>query len=96
MRKIVLVAAAVALLSGCSTTVLNTGNQVNLNGVDFKESFKVGEACETRVLIFGPFGSASVVDAAKNAGLSKVEIVEQSYKDYLLIGKRCTKVHGKG
>lgn len=96
MKKILLAAGIAAVLSGCSTTVLNTGNQTSLAGVDFKDSFKKGEACETRVLIFGPFGSASVMDAAKKGGLSKVEVVEQSYKDYILIGKRCTVVHGKG
>ncbi len=96
MKKFLLIAGVAVLLSGCTTTALNTVNQVNLGDVDFKDTFKVGESCERTFLIFGPFGSSSVVDAAKNAGLSKVQIVEQSYHNYILASSRCTIVHGKG
>lgn len=96
MKKFLLAAGVAALLSGCTSTALNTGNQVNLADVDFKDTFKVGESCERTFLIFGPFGSSSVVDAAKSGGLSKVQVVEQSFHNYILVTSRCTKVHGKG
>lgn len=83
------------MVSGCSTTALNTLNQSNIGGVDFTSEFKKGESCEYYVLLFGPFGSSSVMAAAKSAKIKTVEVVEQEATSYILFGHRCTHVYGK-
>ncbi len=95
MKK-ALAGAVLALgLSGCSAVAMNSGNSADLNKVDFTKEFKTGEACESTVLFFGPFGSSSVVDAAKNGGISKVDVVEQRVNSIILFGQRCTIVYGE-
>ncbi|MCP5169603.1 MAG: hypothetical protein H6999_07590 [Hahellaceae bacterium] len=94
MKKILAI-LAIASLSGCSVVALNSANTADLNKVDFKKSFRTGEACESTFLIFGPFGSSSVVDAAKSGKLSKVDVVEQKSTNYFIASKRCTIVHGE-
>lgn len=93
-RPISILLAAV-IMSGCSTTPLNTFNQNNFDKVDFTSDFKKGEACENHFLLFGPFGSASVMDAAKSANIKKVEVVEQEFASYIIFSTRCTYVYGK-
>lgn len=95
MKKVFIATALALGLSGCSAVALNSGNMTDLNQVDFQKEFKTGKACETTVLLFGPFGYSSVVDAAKNGGISKVEVVEQRVKSFILFGQRCTIVYGE-
>ncbi|WP_298449230.1 TRL domain-containing protein [uncultured Marinobacter sp.] len=95
MKKAFVAAILAVGLSGCSAVAMNSGNTADLNQVDFQKEFKTGEACETSVLLFGPFGYSSVVDAAKNGGISKVEVVEQRFNSYILFGQRCTVVYGE-
>lgn len=94
MKKFLLTAAAVFVMTGCSITSNNSGNVSNLDDVDFSKEFKTGEACETTVLIFGPFGDSSVVEAAKSANIKKVELVEYKRNGYVLFSERCAIVHG--
>jgi hypothetical protein len=61
----------------------------------FSQSFKTGSDCMTYVLgFFGPFGDASVVNAAKSVGISKVEVVDYQFKWYPFVIQRCVVVHG--
>ena len=95
MKKILLTIAATLAITGCSVTSHNSANVSNLDNVDFTKDFKTGEACETRVLVFGPFGDASVVKAAKSAEIKNVEVVEYKRTGYVFFAKRCAIVHGE-
>jgi hypothetical protein len=94
MKKAIATAVLTLGLTGCSAMNMNTLNNTDISDVDFSQEFKQGEACETTILFFGPFGSSSVVDAAKNGGVSKVEVVEQEFSSKILFGQRCTIVYG--
>lgn len=86
--------AAVAI-SGCSTMHTPAGNMTDIKSTDFSKSMKQGKSCATYLFgLIGPFGDSSLVDAAKNGGLSKVEVVD--YKDgfYILFSQHCTVAHG--
>jgi hypothetical protein len=74
---------------------MNNINQTNLSTVDFKSNFKKGEACSWTVMFFGPFGSTSIIDAAKDGNISKVELTEQTSNIYPFVSKTCTIVYGK-
>lgn len=95
MNKILILTLAIISISGCSHVTLNSANVTDLENVDFSKSFKSGQACEIRVLLFGPFGAASIMDAAKSAEIKKVEVVESKNTDYIFFAKRCTIVHGE-
>ncbi len=95
MHKILLVSLLAIVISGCSSMNSNTLNQNNLENVDFSSNFTKGEACEKYFLFFGPFGSSSVMDAAKSAKIKKVSLVEQESSSYIFYGTRCTIVYGK-
>ncbi len=95
MLKSLFILLSAVILAGCSTNPLNTINQNNFEKVDFTSNFKKGEACENHFLIFGPFGSSSVMDAAKSANIKTVEVVEQKITSYILFGNRCTIAYGK-
>jgi hypothetical protein len=83
------------IISSCSNIKLNNINSTNIAQVNFKSNFKVGQACSNTFLTFGPFGSSSIIDAARNGSLSKVEIVEENINNYILFQQICTVVHGK-
>jgi len=98
MKKVVMMVAASILLAfmiGCSTTAPNYVNSAPLSEVDFSKHMEKGTSCETIFLIFGPFGKSSVVDAAKNAEISKVELVEYEQKNMLLIRQNCITAYGR-
>ena len=94
MKKALACIALAFGMTGCSAVALNSGNSADLNKVDFTKEFKTGEACESTILFFGPFGSSSVVDAASNGGIANVDVVEQKYNNMILFGQRCTIVYG--
>ena len=95
MLKLAFILAITLLTTGCTTYALNTFNQNNLKNVDFTSEFKVGEACEIIFLNYGPFGSSSIVDAAKSSGIKTVEVVEKRFTSFLLSSSKCTIVYGK-
>ena len=95
MLKLASILAITLLATCCSTVALNTSNQSNLGNVDFTSQFKVGEACESSFLIFGPFGSSSIVSAAKSSKIKTVEVVEQKSTNALIYKSKCTIVYGK-
>ncbi len=99
MRKTgskILILCLVALgLVGCTTLWTPVINSTDLQTTDFSKSMKQGESCQLYVLGFlGPFGNASVVEAAANAGISKVNVVDQKYSNYILFAQQCVVAYG--
>ena len=80
---------------GCSTMVTPVANTTDIQDVDFSQSFKTGRNCIKRVLVvFGPFGDASIVNAAKKAGIKKVEIVDYQSNWNPFVLSSCVIVYG--
>jgi hypothetical protein len=75
-------------------------NTTNVQNVDFSQSFKKGSDCSTVLLfVFGPFGDTSVVNAAKKAGIKKVEVVDYRrnwfpFPALPIVSRHCVVVHG--
>jgi len=86
------VVSAIALLTGCTTTVERTLSSVKIDGtkVDYSklEEYKKGFVCQNRKQTFG---SNSIMQAAKKAGVKKIVYVEKQISDSL----RCVVVYGK-
>ena len=95
MKKRLLTTLAALAITGCSVNSHNGMNVSNLDNVDFTKEFKTGKACETRFLIFGPFGDASIVKAAKSGGIKKIDLVEYKRTGYIFVANRCAIVHGE-
>lgn len=90
--------AAVVLTSGCIYRQTPASNLNYLPTVDFSriDEMKKGIACETDLFGFLSLeGSQSVVDAAKQGGLSKVLLVDRDTTWYILWTKTCTVVYGE-
>jgi hypothetical protein len=58
----------VLLGTGCITAVTPAVNTTAIQDVDFSKDLKKGSDCALMVLLFGRFGDASLVNAAKKAG----------------------------
>ncbi len=100
MRKVgikLLVLCLVGMgLVGCTTLWTPVINSTDLQSTDFSETMKQGESCQLYVLgLLGPFGNASVVDAAASAGISKVNVVDQKYSNYILFAQQCVVAYGE-
>ena len=86
---------ASVIVTGCATVDTTPSmNTTDLNGVDFSQDFDTGESCQRTVLFFGPFGSSSVVDAAKDGSIDQIEVVDNSWGTYLFGQYSCTTVYG--
>lgn len=97
MRRLMLLAISMGIigLSGCATTQSPVSNVTDLKNADFSQNMKVGQSCANYILGFiGPFGDASIVTAAKNAGLSKVEVVDYKSAWYVLFSQNCVVAYG--
>ena len=97
IRAALLVISAAVLVfgaTGCVSTMTPATNTTDIHSVDFSSTFKKGMDCATYVLLFGPFGDASIVNAAKSAGIAKVEIVDYQRKWYPFVNKHCVVVYG--
>ena len=91
-------AVGVALLisAGCTTLTTSVSNAVNLKEVDFSKEMKNGKSCQYYIFgLLGPFGDASVVNAAKDSSLSKVEVVDHKDGWYLSVTQHCVVVYGQ-
>ena len=87
---------AALALTGCSTKVTPVVNSADIQKTDFSQEFQKGQACANYLFgIIGPFGDASLVEAAKNGGISKVEAVDYKSAYYVLLSKQCVVAHGK-
>ena len=82
-------------LSGCTTIWTPVINSTDLQSTDFSETMKQGESCQLYILgILGPFGNASVVEAAGNAGISKVNVVDEKWSNYIIYSQQCVVAYG--
>jgi hypothetical protein len=88
-------ALVVGFLSGCISTVTPLGNTIDIQEVDFTQNFKTGESCALFFLLLGPFGDASIVTAAKQAGIAKASVVDLRSENYMLATRRCAIVYGQ-
>ena len=72
-------------------------NISEIDDVDMTSSFKEGESCAWWLgfNLIGPFGDMSVVKAAKDAGIRKVEVVDQRIESYIIVSRVCAHVYGK-
>jgi TRL-like protein family len=86
-----------AALSGCATTYTPVLNNTQLNQIDFSRiaSKKTGSDCVNWYFIFGPFGTMSIGNAAKNGGLKKVEFVDNSYSSGFFKTSNCLVAYGE-
>jgi hypothetical protein len=84
------------VFSGCGFTITPATNITTLNQADFSQDLITGKSCVTYVLGMGPFGSMSIVDAAKHAAISKVLVVEYSTSNFLVGNQLCVVVYGTG
>jgi len=83
-------------LLGCSSLKTPAINTLDIKTTDFSKKMKSGESCQTYILGFiGPFGKASVVQAAKNARISKVEVIDYKENYYVLLSQKCICVYGE-
>lgn len=82
-------------LTGCTTMRTPVINSTDLQTTDFSKTMKKGESCQLYILgILGPFGNASVVEAAKNADISKVNVVDEKWSNYIIYSQECVVAHG--
>jgi len=83
-------------LTGCSTVTTPAINTIDLKTTDFSRTMKKGESCQTYLFCFiGPFGDVSVVEATKNANISKVEVVDYKHSNFIIIAQNYVVVHGQ-
>lgn len=99
MRRIrmLALAAIIPLTAACTTAfVPSSGNMVAIDQVDFTTigNMKRGEACATTILGIFTQGDAMITTAARNAGISTVEIVEHKVSANPLFAQQCIIVFG--
>ena len=93
---IIMVLYAFICITGCATMTTPVVNSIDIKSTDFSKTMKTGEACCTYVLGFiGPFGDASIVQAAQEAKISKVEAVDYKSGWYVLFSRFCVRVYGE-
>jgi len=98
MKKVGMLCLVLGLIvigTACTTMRSPAVNLADLSSVDFTQPFKRGESCSTSVLGFQWFGDASIVEAAKSAGITTVQVVDYDFRYYVVMHKFCTIVHGK-
>jgi tRNA A37 threonylcarbamoyladenosine dehydratase len=74
--------------------VTPVANTTDVQIVDFSQSFKKASDCARYVMGFGPFGTSSVVNAAKRAGIKKVEVVDYQTKWNPFVYQECVVAYG--
>ena len=99
MKKVFLMLVALCIfvcVIGCATMTTPVVNSIDIKTTDFSKTMKTGEACRIYVLGFiGPFGDASIVQAAQEAKISKVEAVDYKSGWYVLFSRFCVRVYGE-
>lgn len=94
----VAVFALALLLSGCASKFTPVQNAVDVTDVDFSNAgaFKTGEGCRTMLLGVLPIGgSASLVRAVRNGGISHVKVVDYRVKNWIIATQTCIMVYGE-
>lgn len=97
MKKFLLSAALLLSLSACSMQSTPFINSTDVRDVDFSTigSMREGRDCAYWILFFGPFGNNSLIEAVKNGGIRKVEVVDKSVHAYPFVAKECIRVYGR-
>ena len=85
-------------MSGCMAKYSPVSNTVEVSDTDFSsiDTMLVGESCQSylfSVLAIG--GSASMIDAIANSGISYVRAVDYRAKNFIVLGQRCVVVYGE-
>lgn len=85
------------LATGCTYKGSALTAVVDISKTDMSkvETLKSGEACISHFLIFPTGLDATAREAAKKAGISKIEYQEYSSTNYILGSSNCIKVYGK-
>lgn len=88
---------AVALgLTACASLKTPVSNTVDVGKVDFSKEMKQGNSCQYYLFgLVGPFGDASVVNATKEGGISKIDVVDHKNGWYVLVSQQCVMVYGQ-
>jgi hypothetical protein len=96
MLKLLFVSALFTMVS-CATTTSYVINNSDLSKVDFSKvaNAKTGKSCAKWYFIFGPFGDRSLVNAAKNGGISRVDVVDYSIENGFFTHSRCIVAYGE-
>ncbi|MEI8025929.1 MAG: TRL domain-containing protein [Pseudomonadota bacterium] len=94
--KVLMVFATLGL-AGCATSLTPISNNTDISKVDFSKvsSMKSGKSCAKWYFIFGPFGTQSLVNAAVDGKLTKVELVDTSIESGFMTHSRCTIAYGQ-
>jgi len=97
MSKVMVLILVLILVGayGCATMTTPASNVTDIKSVDFSQNMKKGESCISWFLFFGPFGDASIVQAAKDAGIKKVDVIEYKAAWYFFVSKKCVVVYGQ-
>jgi len=95
--KVMIIAASIGL-AGCATTLTPISNNTDITKIDFSKVsiMKSGRSCaSTYLLIFGPFGTQSLVNAAMAGKLTKVQLVDQKPEGGFFVSSHCTIAYGQ-
>jgi NAD-dependent DNA ligase len=93
---ILLICFALFAVSGCAMKFTPVSNINTIKDVDFTKEMKIGESCGTYILGLGPIsGDTSIITAAKNSGIKKIEVVDYKFADYIIIQKSCVIIYGE-
>jgi len=100
MNKILALGSLGILLSltACAPQFTPMINTTDVSQVDFSnvDELKVGTDCAHYLLgIVGPFGRAELVEAVKDAEITKVKTVDYSSHNYLVYSRMCVKAYGE-
>lgn len=106
MKKLMLLAVAVSSLSGCAWySFMGRGTTMGAIYNDTKANEKVtenvlgtkqGEACASSILGWVTTGDASVPEASKKAGITRVASVDHSFSNILgIVATYCVIVTGE-
>lgn len=91
-------AALIPFAAGCTTAFVPSGvNMVSVDDVNFSEvsSMKRGEACATTILGLFTQGEAMLTSAARNGGISRVEMIEHKLSANPFFSQQCVIVFGR-
>ncbi len=91
--KVVALLLTLSLLPSC-VQISPVANTTNIQEVDFSKKFKKGEDCASLFFGFIPLGNASIVRAAKRAGIARVEFVDYKTEIMIFVFRRCVVVYG--
>ena len=84
-------AASSCTFSGGPEITMQANLKVNFSNM---QKWKKGEDCYNVVLGFGPFGTNSLVNAAKNGRIKRVHYYEERTKFYVVAWKKCVIAYG--